>query len=99
MGLRVEQGILRSSRRIMRLVPYESPAYKAWGECQKSLIYGETHNSVANLWKKPVSGGEGAQFTHFSSEQIFNSVITPDGKLVMGRGHIQSDAILIRNFR
>lgn len=65
----------------------------------KSLIYGETHNSVANLWKKPVSGGEGAQFTHFSSEQIFNSVITPDGKLVMGRGHIQSDAILIRNFR
>ena len=65
----------------------------------KSLIYGETHNSVSNLWKKPVTGGEGTQFTHFPSEQIFNSVITPDGKLVMGRGHIQSDAILIRNFR
>jgi len=27
-------------------------------------------------------------FTHFPSEQIFNSVITPDGKLVMARGHI-----------
>src|SRR5215472_15350585 len=65
----------------------------------KSLIYGETHNSVSNLWKKPVSGGKGMQFTHFSSEQIFNSVLTPDGKLVMGRGHFQSDAILIRNFR
>ena len=25
MGLRVEQGILRSSKRILRLVPYESP--------------------------------------------------------------------------
>jgi Tol biopolymer transport system component len=65
----------------------------------KSLLYGETHDSVTNLWKKPVTGGEGTQFTHFPSELIFNSVITPDGKLVMGRGHIQSDAILIRNFR
>jgi serine/threonine protein kinase len=64
----------------------------------KSLIYGETHDSVTNLWKKPVTGGEGAQFTHFTSEQIFNSVMT-DGKLVMARGHIQADAILIRNFR
>jgi len=65
----------------------------------KSLIYGETHNSVANLWKKPVSGGEGTQITHFPSELIFNSVMTPDGKLVTARGHTQSDAILIRNFR
>jgi Tol biopolymer transport system component len=65
----------------------------------KSLIYGETHSSVTNLWKKPVSGGEGTQFTHFPSEQIFNSVVTPDGKLVAARGHTQSDAILIRNFR
>jgi serine/threonine protein kinase/Tol biopolymer transport system component len=65
----------------------------------KSLLYGETHNSVTNLWKKPVSGGEGIQFTHFPSEQIINGVMTPDGKLVMARGHIQSDAILIRNFR
>jgi Tol biopolymer transport system component len=65
----------------------------------KSLIYGETHNSVGNLWKKAVSGGEGTQITHFPSELIFNSVMTPDGKLVLARGHIQSDAILIRNFR
>ena len=65
----------------------------------KSLIYGETHNSVTNLWKKPVNGGEGTQFTHFPSEQIINAVMTPDGKLVMARGHVQSDAILIRNFR
>ena len=65
----------------------------------KSLLYGETHNSVTNLWKKPVAGGEGTQFTHFSSELIFNSFMTPDGTPAMARGHIQSDAILIRNFR
>ena len=65
----------------------------------KDLVYGETHNSVGNLWKKPVNGGEGTQITHFTAELIFNSVITPDGKLVVARGHTQSDAILIRNFR
>ena len=46
MGLRVEQGIRRSSKRILRLVPYESPAFKAWGECQeapvRSLSLGKT---------------------------------------------------------
>jgi Tol biopolymer transport system component len=65
----------------------------------KSLLYGETHNSVTNLWMKPVAGGEGTQFTHFPSELIFNSFMTPDGTLVMARGHVQSDAVLIRNFR
>jgi serine/threonine protein kinase/Tol biopolymer transport system component len=76
-----------------------SQGFPAFSPDDKSLIYGETHNSVTNLWKKPVTGGEATQFTHFPSEQIFNSVITSDGKLVMARGHIQSDAILIRNFR
>lgn len=80
---------------------YRSPPrdFQHFSPDDKSLLYGETHDSVTNLWKKPVTGGEGTQFTHFRSEQIFNSVITPDGKLVMGRGHIQSDAILIRTFR
>jgi serine/threonine protein kinase/Tol biopolymer transport system component len=73
--------------------------FPSFSRDDKSLIYGETHNSVTNLWKKPVAGGEGTQFTYFPSEQIFNSVIAPDGKLVMARGHIQSNAILIRNFR
>jgi Tol biopolymer transport system component len=73
--------------------------FPAFSPHDKSLVYGETHNSVTNLWKKPVAGGEGTQFTHFPSEMIFNSFITPDGTLVMGRGHVESDAIVIRNFR
>jgi serine/threonine protein kinase/Tol biopolymer transport system component len=76
-----------------------SQGFPTFSPDDKSLIYGETHNSVSNLWKKPVAGGEGTQFTHFPSEMIFNSFITPDGTLVMGRGHVESDAILIRNFR
>lgn len=39
MGLRVEQGIRRSTKRILRLVPYESPAFR----------HGENVNSLNSL--------------------------------------------------
>ena len=64
----------------------------------KGLVYGETHNSVTNLWKLTLDSGARTPLTSFTSDEIFNSVITPDGTLVMARGHHHTDAILIRNF-
>ena len=64
----------------------------------KGAVYGKTHNSVSNLWKLSLDSGTRTQLTSFTSEEIFNSVITPDGTLVMARGHHNTDAILIRNF-
>ena len=64
----------------------------------KGLVYGETHNSVTNLWKLSLDSGARTPLTNFTSDFIFSSVITPDGTLVMGRGHHHTDAILIRNF-
>ena len=61
-------------------------------------MYGETHNSVTNLWKLSLDSGARTPLTSFTSEEIFNSVITADGTLVMARGHHHTDAILIRNF-
>lgn len=53
------------------------PDFQHFSPDDKSLLYGETRDSVTSLWKKHVTGGEGTQFTNFRSEQIFNSVITP----------------------
>jgi eukaryotic-like serine/threonine-protein kinase len=64
----------------------------------KGLVYGETHNSVTNLFKLSLDSGVRTPVTNFTSDTIFNSVITSDGTLVMARGRQQSDAILIRNF-
>jgi Tol biopolymer transport system component len=64
----------------------------------KGLLYGETHNSVTNLWKLSLDTGARTPVTNFTSDEIFNSVMTPDGTLVMARGHHHTDAILIRNF-
>jgi eukaryotic-like serine/threonine-protein kinase len=64
----------------------------------KGLVYGETHSSVTNLWKLSLDSGARTPLTSFTSDEIFNSVITADGTLVMARGHHHTDAILIRNF-
>ncbi len=64
----------------------------------KALVYGETHNSVTNLWKLSLDSGARTPVTNFDSDFIFNSVIAPDGTLVMARGRDHTDAILIRNF-
>ena len=64
----------------------------------KSVAYIETHNSVTNGWKLSLDNGTRVPLTSFTSEQIFNGAITPEGTMVLARGHDSSDAILIRNF-
>ena len=64
----------------------------------KSLVYSQNHNSVANLWRMTLNGGTRTPLTNFTSDEIFNFVMTADGTLVMARGHHHTDAILIRNF-
>lgn len=64
----------------------------------KSVAYIETHNSVTNGWKLSLDNGTRVPLTNFTSEQIFNGAITPEGTMVIARGHDSSDAILIRNF-
>jgi serine/threonine protein kinase len=51
-----------------------------------------------NLWLQPLDGKPGRQITHFPSEQIYGFGWSPDGKkLLVGRGHIESDVVLIRD--
>jgi serine/threonine protein kinase len=51
-----------------------------------------------NLWLQPLDGKPGRQITHFPSEQIYGFGWSPDGKkLLVGRGHIESDVVLLRD--
>jgi serine/threonine protein kinase/Tol biopolymer transport system component len=55
---------------------------------------------VGNLWEQPLSGGEPRQITHFDSLRMFNYDWSRDGKqLLVGRGEVSSNVILISNFR
>jgi len=54
--------------------------------------------NVYNLWLHPLDGKPGRQITHFSSEQIYGFGWSPDGKkLLVARGHTDSDVILLRD--
>ena len=71
----------------------------AWSPSGKALQYGLTRNGASNLWEQPLSGGPPHQITNFASDLIFNFAWSRDGKqLLLIKGNITSDVILISNF-
>jgi Tol biopolymer transport system component len=65
----------------------------------KSLAYViRSENNVDNIWVQPLDGKPGRQITQFQSDQIPGFDWSPDGKkLMVGRGHTESDVILLRD--
>jgi Tol biopolymer transport system component len=54
---------------------------------------------VDNLWLKPLDGSPAKQLTRFAEGSIFSYDWTTDGKsLVLSRGKVTSDAILLTDF-
>ena len=71
----------------------------AWSPSGKALQYGLTRNGASNLWEQPLSGGPPRQITNFASDLIFGFAWSRDEKqLLLIRGNVTSDVILISNF-
>ncbi|MEO6334104.1 MAG: DPP IV N-terminal domain-containing protein [Pyrinomonadaceae bacterium] len=71
-----------------------------WTPDGRSLSVVKTTAGVDNIWSTPVDGGPSKQLTQFKNDYIFNFRWSPDGKgLVMARGSVISDVVLIRDFR
>jgi Tol biopolymer transport system component len=85
---------------VLDLNPGINGGTPAWLPSDDAVVYLESRNQIPNLWKLSLKTGERTPLTHFTtSEVLFSYDINSDGKLVMGRGRVDSDAILIRNFR
>ena len=64
----------------------------------KSVAYLVRERGVDNLWLQPLDGGPYRQMTHFTKDQIFRFVFSPDGtKLAIERGAQESDAVLFHD--
>ena len=64
----------------------------------KGLAYVVRAKGVDNLWVQPLDGSPKRQLTHFTSELIATFDYSLDGsKIAFGRGHNDSDAILLRD--
>jgi Tol biopolymer transport system component/phage shock protein PspC (stress-responsive transcriptional regulator)/predicted Ser/Thr protein kinase len=64
----------------------------------KAVVYLVREKGVDNLWEQPLDSSSSRQLTHFTSEQIARFRFSPDGtKLAIERGHVESDAVLLRD--
>src|SRR6266404_1849388 len=64
----------------------------------KAVVYLVREKGIDNLWEQPLDNSPPRQLTHFVSEQIARFRFSPDGtKLAIERGHIESDAVLLRD--
>jgi Tol biopolymer transport system component len=73
-----------------------APKFTPDGNAVVYAVAGEKNEY--NLWLHLLGSKLGRQITHFSSEQIHGFGWSPDGKkLLVARGHTESDVILLRD--
>jgi Tol biopolymer transport system component len=76
----------------------EAVAFK-WSADGKSILYARDENGVGNVWSAPLDGKAPRKITNFDSARIFAFDVSPDNRLVISRGHMVSDVVLIKNVR
>jgi Tol biopolymer transport system component/predicted Ser/Thr protein kinase len=81
---------------------FEAPAGMqafGWSADGHALHYVLTRGGVGNIWEQLLTGGLARQISHFKGELIRDFDWSHDGKqLVVARGHLNSNVVLISNF-
>jgi Tol biopolymer transport system component len=68
-----------------------------WTRDSRAIVF---NRNTENLWLQPIDGGEPRPLTHFGDGRIWSFALAPNGRdLVMSRGDIHSDIVLIQDFR
>ncbi|MGI9166149.1 MAG: protein kinase domain-containing protein [Pyrinomonadaceae bacterium] len=71
-----------------------------WTADGRALSYVVTGGGVSNIWLQPTNGDAPRKLTTFKSDRIFSLEWSRDGgQLLVARGTIASDVVLISNFR
>jgi Tol biopolymer transport system component len=89
-------GVLRDLS--VPVAPGQVRAFK-WSPDGKSILYARNENGVGNIWSAGLEGGHPRKLTDFSSDQIYSFDVSPDNRLVISRGHIAGDLVLLENVR
>jgi Tol biopolymer transport system component len=73
---------------------WEGPS---WAPDGKSILYTGVTNGVGNIWSVPLDGAPPRRLTAFDADQIFAFDVSPDNRLVISRGSVVRDVVLIKN--
>jgi hypothetical protein len=79
-----------------------NPRYQMirWSSDSKALLYIDKYNYSQNLWRQPLDGNPPIQITNFTDDQIFHYAEFYTGnELVLSRGGIRRDIVLIKNYK
>jgi len=90
---------LDSGKELYRFARPPSVFAIRWAPDSQGVDITLTRGGVGNIWEQPLSGGPLKQITHFTSEEISDFEWSPDGKqLLLSRGHVNRNVLLISNF-
>lgn len=67
-----------------------------WTPDGHELTYIDTKDGVSNIWSQPLDGGAPKQLTQFQEDQIFRYEWSKDGALILSRGTVTRDLVLIK---
>jgi Tol biopolymer transport system component len=71
-----------------------------WSPRGEGLQYLLTESGTSNIWEQPLAGGAPRQITKFGSGEIFEFNWSLDGRrLLLTRGEVSSDVVLLTNLR
>jgi Tol biopolymer transport system component len=83
-----------------KVAPSSAYAMVRWTADGKALLHNSALNDRANIWLQPLVGGPARKLTSFVDQVILGFDRSRDGKqLIIARGELSRDALLIRNFR
>ena len=79
---------------------FGGPYLMEWSRDGRGFFFCDSESDVANLWYQPLDGSAPRQVTHFETGRIWSFDLSPDGlSLVVSRGDVLNDAVLLRDFR
>jgi serine/threonine protein kinase/Tol biopolymer transport system component len=86
------------------IIPGVNPFYYGrqlrWSPDGRALHIIVNRDGVDNIWSQPIEGGQPVKLTSFKSDRIFAFDWSRDGKqLVLARGNVTPDAVLISNVK
>jgi eukaryotic-like serine/threonine-protein kinase len=67
-----------------------------WTPDGQALTY-TGQGAVTNIWTQPLAGGPAKQLTNFATDVIWDFDWTPDNRLILARGPVNQDLVLISN--
>ncbi|HXG54206.1 MAG TPA: protein kinase, partial [Vicinamibacterales bacterium] len=70
-----------------------------WTTDGRGITYLVNRGGVSNIWSQPLAGGKPVQLTDFQTDRIFAFAYARAGALVVSRGTISNDVVLISAFK